>query len=352
MNKTKKYLFIIAIPKTIKSMALLFLLLPALLLGAIPKADAAGGATTDPEKVLGVDSCSKDCHKGEAEIWKETKHSKSFTELPDSEEARKITGKLGKKRFKRDERCIMCHFTEKVVQGKYQGVSGPSCEDCHGEGKEWVDIHGDYGGKNVQKHQETAAHKLSRIRRSEAAGLIRPANLLATARNCYDCHLGHDEVLVNLGGHTAGSDIDLVSWSQGKVGKLPSIRHNVFYSKENNISPPHRLRMFYVLGNMLELEYSLRALSKATTKAPFAKSMARRSFKVFRKLAFIYKTVAIPELQTLLQGMGKIKNKLKLNNNQELLKLANFANQEAAKLVKNHDGSKWVALDPIMPFQP
>ncbi|MBF0383218.1 MAG: hypothetical protein HQL69_19520, partial [Magnetococcales bacterium] len=55
-------------PKGVGWANIFFLLLAFLLLAPLPHLYAAGGATTDPDKVMGVDRCSKDCHKGEAEI--------------------------------------------------------------------------------------------------------------------------------------------------------------------------------------------------------------------------------------------------------------------------------------------
>ncbi|MBF0448955.1 MAG: hypothetical protein HQL67_12200 [Magnetococcales bacterium] len=336
-----------------RSLFLIALFIPFLLVMVNSlNARAAGGAAQNPELVIGLEGCSKECHKVEADIWKNTKHGLSLNKLPDSKKAMEITEKMGIKSFKREERCVTCHFTRQQDGNKIKTISGPSCEDCHGQGKEWSSVHGDFGGKDVTKSQESAAHKQARISRSEAAGMIKPDDLFKMVQNCFNCHLGHDEELVNKGGHTAGSDIELVSWTQGKVGDGESIRHNVWHTKSNDIAPAPRRRMLFVLGTLLEMEYALRAVGRSTQKEDFAKTMARRAKKVSGKLTFINDTVAIPEIQATLSGLGQIKQQLKLNNATELNRLADLVAHQAKLLASNNDGSKWAALDAVMPFQP
>ena len=85
--------------------------------------------------------------------------------------------------------------------------------------------------------------------------MIRPRSLYQLAKNCYGCHVVPQEDLVNKGGHRAGSDFELVSWSQGEV------LHNTWYSKgkDNVAASAERKRMLYLVGLGVELETALRA---------------------------------------------------------------------------------------------
>lgn len=101
--------------------------------------------------------------------------------------------------------------------------------------------------------------------------MIRPQNLYALASNCFQCHTVPDPELVDVGGHTAGSEgFELVAWSQGQV------RHNFLHGGKNEVASPERLRLLYVVGKVVELESSLRALSKATGAGDFATQMTAR----------------------------------------------------------------------------
>ena len=96
----------------------------------------------------------------------------------------------------------------------------------------------------MKKDQETPAHKAERLRKLAAAGMIGPDNVYDLANNCYGCHLVPNEKLVNVGGHKAGSDFELVAWSQGEI------RHNNWYTggKENRQATLEEKRKMYVIG--------------------------------------------------------------------------------------------------------
>ena len=53
----------------------------------------------DPAKVLGPDVCGE-CHKDAIALWKDTKHSSTFSKLPRTDKAREIANKMGIKRIK------------------------------------------------------------------------------------------------------------------------------------------------------------------------------------------------------------------------------------------------------------
>jgi hypothetical protein len=300
-------------------------------------------AAKDINKIVGADECGE-CHKKEVEAWRGTHHYKTYNDLARTKEAKEIAGKLGLKRIKQESDCVNCHFTQRNIKGSVKTVSGISCESCHGPAKDWLNVHNDYGGKDVKKEQETPAHKKERLAKVDKAGMIRPSDIYGVANNCYQCHLVPNEKLVNEGGHKAGSTFELVSWSQGEV------RHNYFSSKdgkENLLASVDRQRMMFVIGDILELQHSLYAVSKATQKAAYAVKMAKRVKVATARLEKIATLIDAPEINKI-AAIGK-GAKLSLNNEAELsqasAKVAKLGKQFASK----YDGSTFGALDKYLP---
>ena len=294
----------------------------------------------DPAKVMGPDACGE-CHKTSAAAWKETTHAKTFKSLPRSEDAKKIAKNLGLKRIKAESDCLSCHFTSVEKDGKAKPIAGIVCESCHGAARDWVKLHSDYGGKDVTREKEDPAHKKERYAKSEAAGMIRPVRLYDVASNCFGCHTVPNEKLVNVGGHAAGSKFELVAWTHGEV------RHNVWYTKENNESPAPRKRLMYVVGLMLDFEHGLRGVAKATEKAKYAKAMARRASRAKKALAKVAEATQAPEIAEIL-AIAK-DAKLKLNNEAALTAAADKVAAAARRFVESHDGRQLAAVDPLVP---
>src|SRR5206468_4857753 len=107
---------------------------------------------------------------------------------------------------------------------------GISCESCHGAAADWNLAHSNKDDPD-------------RLKKAEKLGMIRPTNFYRVAANCFQCHTVPEEKLVNVGGHKAGSEIELVTWTQGEV------RHNLQRSngKKNEEAPPERRRMLYIV---------------------------------------------------------------------------------------------------------
>lgn len=240
----------------------------AILLSALMSFVAYGQPKIDHSKIVGPDKCME-CHKGEGRVWQNMTHSKSFKKFHKNKDAKKIAKKLGIKRIKKDSTCMSCHYT---VQNS-KPIAGTSCESCHGAGQDWIKIHNDYGGKDVKKESESADHKKQRIAKAKAAGMIHPSDLYEVASNCYSCHTIPNEDLVNTDLHKAGSDFELVSWSQGEV------RHNFVShgNKKNGEISQDKKRVMYILGRLLDLEYSMRGAAKAKKSGgTFDKAMKAR----------------------------------------------------------------------------
>jgi hypothetical protein len=294
----------------------------------------------DPALVTGPDACGE-CHKRSVEAWQGSHHFSTFKDMPRTSEAKEISKKMGLKRVKAGSDCLTCHFTSAMVEGKAKPIAGITCESCHGAGKDWIDVHSDFGGKDVKAESEDAAHKKKRYEDSEAAGMIRPVRLYEVAQNCYSCHSVPNEKLVNVGGHPVGSKIELVRWSQGEV------RHTLWYTEDNTEASLERRRMFYIVGKALDLEAGLRGLANATTKGPYAISMAKRSKAASLHMAKIAEAVPVPEIKEIATVGASAK--LKLNNADELNAVADKVAKATKALASNYDGSEFAAIDSALP---
>jgi hypothetical protein len=306
-----------------------------LLVGTGLSAAAAAG----PDPVVGPNECAE-CHKKEASIWQKTHHFSTFRDLPDNKDAQDIASKMGVKRLKAaDSPCLDCHFT---VQSPNKVVAGVSCESCHGAGKNWSKVHGDFSGK--KEGQESKAEIAARWEKSEAAGMIRPQMTYALAKNCFTCHVVPNEKLVNVGGHAAGSNFELVSWSQGEV------RHNVWYNKGKSnpgASTEHK-RMMFLVGRVAELEMALIGVSKATVKEDYGLKMAKRADDARKVIAILAKLLPnAPELAEISAVANDAA--LKLNNEAELVAAAGKISALGLKFSNGYDGSTFGAIDKYVP---
>lgn len=329
------------------------MLLLAVVAGAIAAAPAAGDeplsaaavgfVTCDPAKVMGPDSCTK-CHEAEMLSWRETPHFATFETLHRMPEAKAIADKLGLRSVKRNDECTKCHFTVQEVDGHDRVIAGVSCESCHGAGRDWIELHADYGGPTVTRATESPEHRKQRIDASIAAGMNNPANLYLVARQCLACHTSPNERLVNVGGHAAGTpEFELVAWSQGKV------RHNFLQSggKVNAPSSPERLRVMYIVGVLADLEASLRATAAASEQATYGVSAAQRAARQKRRLYEISQLVENPHVAAAMKAALGVR--LKLNNREALIAAANEISSQAYEFAATADGATLAAIDPLLP---
>jgi len=301
-----------------------------------------GGAAKDPNKVMGAEACGE-CHTSELNAWKATHHNKTFVEMHRRPEATTIVRALGGRRIKRDEHCIQCHYTEGLRNGRPTAMWGITCESCHSHAKGWMDIHSDFGGKDVTRETETAEHREQRRSQTAAVGMIRPAMTYEAASNCFQCHTVPDEELVNVGGHKPRSEFELVSWSQGEI------RHNYYYSKDKKNRPasPEHMRVLYVTGRALELEYSLRGAAKATGPGTFLDTAKQAVAHAIENLQAIQLAEAIPEVEPMLGASSSVS--VELGQSQALSAAADAVSKAAKAFVANHDGSALAALDGLLP---
>lgn len=310
-----------------------FVLLPGGVNGAL--------AANDPAKVMGPNACAE-CHKNEAEVWKGTHHFKTFRALPRNKDARAIAKKMGARRIKAASLCLDCHFTNQTAGAKVKAVAGISCESCHSAGKDWIKVHSGYSGK--KKGTESAGEAKARWKKTESLGMIRPKYMYTLAKNCYSCHVVPREKLVNVGGHTAGSKFELVSWSQGEI------RHNLWYGdgKTNKPASAKRKRLMFVVGLAVELETALRAVGKATQKKTYAVQMARRASNARKRLAGAAKILSnVPELAAASKAAKGAA--LKLNNDAQLSAIADKIAAAGKMIASKYDGSTFAAIDKAIP---
>src|SRR4051812_39627803 len=302
---------------------------------------AAVGAP-DPTKVAGPEACGE-CHKQEVEAWKLTTHFKTLNEMHRRPEARDVATKLGINRIKSESLCLNCHYTSKLVENEAQVIAGISCESCHGAAKGWVDIHNDYG-KGFTKATEPAEHRDARRTKAVAAGMLDPKNLYGVAANCSTCHIVTDEKLANTGGHSAGSaGFDLLAWSQGEV------RHNILHT-ENKANPEataEHKRMLFVVGSILETEYSFRAVARATEKANYGISNARRADAARKQLEKIQSVAPTDELAAII-AVAKPAG-LRLNNAAELNAAADKISELGRVFATKVTGARLAGIDSILP---
>ena len=301
-----------------------------------------GGAAKDPAKVMGAEACGE-CHTAELNAWKETQHAKTFREMHRRDEATAIVKALGGGRIKRNEHCIQCHYTEGLRNGKPRALWGVTCESCHGQAKDWMDLHSDLGGNDVSRETESSEHREQRLSKATVAGMIRPAMTYEAASNCYQCHTVPDEELVNLGSHKPRSDFELVAWSQGEV------RHNYYYSddKKNRPASTKHWRVLYVTGRALDLEYSLRAAARATGPGLYLETSKKAISSAVEKLREIQSIHATPEVEQMLSAAAPVT--VEANQASGLTTAADAVSKAAKAFVANHDGKKLEALEPLLP---
>jgi hypothetical protein len=232
--------------------------------------------------------------------------------------------------MKAESLCVKCHYTSQQAAGDtIRAISGVSCESCHAAATDWNKAHSNKDDPE-------------RLIKAEKLGLIRPGNYYAVAANCFSCHTVPEEKLVNVGGHTAGSDFELVAWLQGEI------RHNFQKApKINAETPPPARRMLYVVGRVLDLEYGLRGLATATEPGNFAESMTKRVVAAKGKLKEVQDAIKSDDLKQILDAADGVE--LKINHSASLTQAAEKIAAIARKFSSGNDGAGFAAIDPMLP---
>ncbi len=309
-----------------------------------------------PGASLGGDVC-RDCHGAAFKATRASMHATSFTSLPETKAARDITSRLGLGDMRDEPACQSCHISvgkeedlfasdeggDEASEPEAKAVGAVQCESCHSPAVGWADVHWRYNGQRLPKDQENPAHKAKRLRQVDAAGMIRAAQSNLMAARCLSCHIVADERLVNEGGHPAGSDFEYVGWTQGEV------RHNfgTEESDENHVTPPERLRLMYVVGAVVDLEQSVRALTRATARAVYAQSLAERARRAAAQVADLSDLLRLPELDSLVDMA--LMARLRMNSPGKMGRLADDIAAQAMALATRYDGTTFAAIDQLLP---
>lgn len=313
----------------------------SLLCGLFLLAAAPLRAVPAPEKVQGPASCAE-CHPQEIEAWKTTKHFKSLHLEHRSPEAAQIIAKLGIQPMKSEASCVACHYlTKSSAEGPK--IVALACESCHGAAADWIKIHGDYG-IGVKKETESAEHRAKRRAESLLAGMIIADDVYALGRNCYSCHVLTDEKMANVGGHSVGTEpFNLVSWTQGEI------RHNLLGDehRHNPEATPDNKRRMLAIGWILETEFCIRATARATEKATYGVTYAKRADAARKMLVKIQALAPTPQLAAIIEVAKPAA--LKLNNAADL----NVAAERLAALGRAFadqvTGAQLAPLDALLP---
>lgn len=229
---------------------------------------AFGSASAAPFNE-GFRKCAE-CHEAEVDVWKQTKHAKSYNEVHKKEEAAKILAAVGgPNNMRQNATCVTCHYTETKASesAKPQVATGPSCESCHGASSEWREIHNNYGDGIKEASKEAPAHKSKRIADATKAGMLWPSMTYDVASNCMSCHgLAQSKISGDTldkmldAGHPGEPEFELVRNSQGTV------RHRFYPPNVNTnaeMSPAELSRMF-IVGQAAALVSATGAAAKAT----------------------------------------------------------------------------------------
>ena len=313
-----------------------------------PMSIAAFPPGIDAAKVQGAEACGE-CHIPDMDAWKQSTHqATNWRMIHRSDRAQDILKALEiKGGMRRNDLCFNCHYTARVVDEKRKIVSGVSCESCHGAAADWINVHDDYGADKT-KETETPEHRAMRLKACDASGMLRPANVYLVARNCYSCHSVPNEKLVNVGGHPAGSDFELVSWSQGEV------RHNYQYSSDqkNRAASVERKRVLYVVGAITDLEYALRGMSKITERGAYRDAMSDRKNDAVKRIDEILSRVSLPEIQRLMSSLKRDEEGRVTIDRALLNELPDQLAALCEQFVNTHDGSNLgprPGLDALIP---
>ena len=241
--------------------------------------EAVRASSLDPRRVEGHDKCI-DCHKLETKAWLASKHAtRAFDLLRTASRSLKYAEELGIRAsdIARKSLCVNCHATPQVDEsGERRVLAGVSCESCHsgsGGANGWLNRHAVFGPRGTRRENESRAHYEQRVEACTTAGQMRSENLYELAKRCFECHVVGDEKLAEAG-HDHGDRFELTAKLLGEV------RHNFFLDQTSNAKvatlwtrPLHktagrtmagRLRVVALVGQLVDLETSLRSLVRAT----------------------------------------------------------------------------------------
>ncbi len=253
----------------------------------------------DGSKIVTPRECES-CHHKEYALWMGTAHARHAKVDDNYDTAEYIKSRMGVLSMNSNSLCVKCHYTGMGVGERTVAITGVSCESCHGPAKDWLDLH------NTIRPNENEAERETRRKLSIAKGMVRPTELYQLASSCFECHTVPEEDLVNRGGHNTGTrDFELLS-------AMEEIRHNFLHAGfaagnvENSAPNMYRRRIIFVLGRMMDVEFSLRGLAESTTDGRYRKAMRKRLYDAVVRLDALCKIEYFPEVAGLLAEIEKL----------------------------------------------
>jgi hypothetical protein len=208
---------------------------------------------------LGSKQCQS-CHQAIFEHEKESRHWLSFKEFSQGAGA-DVAAKMNvPKPTEVGTRCVECHgHTYLNDRGKLK-TEPISCEACHGKAGDYLAAHN--STYDPAKHGgDQNAFLAKRRAASVAAGMTAQWRLNGGYRNCFTCHVGTDEPIVNTAGHPVMTNFELLAFSQG------SVRH--WHGTDMTADKPGRLGAIHLAGQAMMLEKSLQAVGTSQAAGAF-----------------------------------------------------------------------------------
>lgn len=299
------------------------------------------------------DNCES-CHALETEAWQNSRHFATFKDRHRSEEAKAILEAMGERSMKRADDCRQCHYTSEAKNDRLRASFGVSCESCHNPAREWLATHskagGDITGADLKwgtGKNEAADARAARLGSAQKLGMIHSEMTYAIAKNCFGCHTVPNESIVNQGGHVAGSEFDLVAWSQGEV------RHNFSSSAgapdapANREATPEQRRRLYVTGLMVDLETSISNIAGVQERGGvYHKAMVKRANMARTSVEAVQAASPIPELKEALTAVPEL-----TVDSQVDAALAEKLGNATKSFLKAHDGSGLAGIDSLIPSE-
>lgn len=293
----------------------------------------------DTGDFLGPNACGG-CHTNIAVSWAGTRHAKSLKTLQGHPAARRMTRDLSLNDPTRAKICVDCHVTAIGADVVRQPTAGVSCESCHGAASAWLQIHAGDRSSETPTNEMQPSSPDARAQ-AVANGMITGSPLLKWARGCFDCHVVQREQLVGLAGHSAGSNFELVAWSEGEV------RHHLAGQDIDQENALRNRRLKFVLGAGLDLEYALRGVAAARSKGPYAVKMAVRVRLAEARLRRIARAEVLEEVDSMLAVVDV--TRLELDLTQEIEDSANQIAALVERIARTRDGRRLGPIDVLLP---
>jgi len=280
------------------SVALLVLAMPIV---SIAQDGVSHSLWHDGSKIVSPRECES-CHHKEYALWQGTGHARHAMVDEHYETAEYVKSRMGILSMNSNSLCVKCHYTGMKAGNRMIAVAGVSCESCHGPAKDWLNLH------NAIPPNEDAAQRNARREMVVTRGMVRPTELYELASRCFQCHTVPEEELVNRGGHNTGTrDFELLS-------AIEEVRHNFLHARfaagnaENTPPDMYRKRIIFTLGRIMEVEFSLRALSTSTAEGRYRKAMMKRLTDACVNLSQLCRIEYFPEIVTILRETELVKN--------------------------------------------